>query len=447
MKAEAWSGMESSNPTNYEFLKTQNTIEKILEHSTEGIAIIGDDERIEYINDRVCEIIGKTRDEVLGQSFMQFVHQNSLDLVTKRYASRLDGEQIPSSFQVQVLRGDDETRDVRIHSTVLMNGENKIKILAQILDITEEKRTQQALSESEFMYQTLVKTMNEGLGVIDNRGVLVQSNVALSRMLGYTEKELIGKTTADIMHGLEMDAVFEKIKDRKAGKSERYETHLVHQSGKLIPVMISASPLLNETGGYTGSCIVITNITKQKIAEDTSTSELLENILNAVSKSARIISNSRTIQHISDIPLKERSLDEILCESMKDASILLEDVVISLSRHVSNARIRADDYLEILLSDLLVNAYDGNPADTKRIWVDLNGSENFYELCISDNGLGMMDTVKRNLCELSSRIEGVGFHLACHIVEKYGGTIEVLDRVSGDPSQGKKIRVVLPRLE
>ncbi|MHA2205548.1 MAG: PAS domain S-box protein [Candidatus Thorarchaeota archaeon] len=455
--------MASMDPTNHEFPKTGNAFEKILEHSLEGIAIIGDDKRIEYINDRVCEIIGRTRDEVLGESFQQFVHQDSSELVIKRYASRLGGELIPSTYEARVLRGDDETRDVRINTTVLTNGENKFKILAQVLDITNEKRTQQALSEREMMYHTLVTTMNEGLGVIDDHGVLVQSNPALCRMLDYTEEELIGKTTTDIMHGLTGEAVFEKIRDRIAGNSERYETNLIHRSGRLIPVMVSASPLLNDTGEYTGSCVVITDITKQKITErnlhtakdrailyldimrhdirnhlqevqvsaellllnieDSLKRELLENILHAVSKSSTSISNSRTIEQLAELPLRERVLDEVLSESMKDASMLLEDVVICLSLHALNARIRADEYLE-----------------------DLTDSDNSYELVISDNGPGITDSVKRNLFDPTSRFEGVGFHLAHHIVKKYGGSIEVLDRVHGDPSQGKKIRVVLPRL-
>jgi PAS domain S-box-containing protein len=478
--------MASMDSTNHEFPKTGNAFEKILEHSLEGIAIIGDDERIEYINDRVCEIIGRTRDELLGKSFQQFVYQDSLDFVIKRYASRLDGELNPSTYEIRVHRGDDEIRDVRIHTTVLTNGENKIKILAQILDITNEKRTQQALSKREMMYHTLVKTMNEGLGVIDDHGILIQSNPALCRMLDYTEEDLIGKTTADIMHGLTGEAVFEKIRDRIAGNSDRYDTNLIHRSGRLIPALVSASPLLNDTGEYTGSCVVITDITKQKITErnlhtardrallyldimrhdirnhlqevqvsaellllsieDSLKREFLENILHAVSKSSTIISSSMTIEQLDELPLRERLLDEVLSESMKDASILLEDVLISLSLNVSNARIKADEYLELLLSDLLVNAYEHNPADVKRVWVDLIDSENGYELVVSDNGPGIPDSVKRSLFDPRSRIEGVGFHLAHHIIKKYGGSIEVFDRVHGDPSQGKRIRVVLPRL-
>jgi signal transduction histidine kinase len=251
--------------------------------------------------------------------------------------------------------------------------------------------------------------------------------------------------------------------------------------------MVSAAPLFNDCGEYTGSCVVISDITKQKIQErhlettkkramlyldlmrhdirnslqeiqisaellglkidDSSVRDFLENITGAVSKSTAIISNSRAIEELAELPLRERLLDEVLCECMKDASILFEDVVISLSLRVSEARIRADDYLELLLSDLLANAYNYNPAEMKRVWVDLEEGENIYELIISDNGPGIPDTTKRSLFSSDFRIEGVGFLLAHHIVEKYEGTIEVLDRVSDDQTQGKKIRVTFPRFD
>ncbi|MHA2208433.1 MAG: PAS domain-containing sensor histidine kinase [Candidatus Thorarchaeota archaeon] len=479
--------MALTNPTNDKFPKAREALERILEQSLEGIAIIGEDKRIEYINDRACEIIGRTRDEVIGQSFQGFVHQDSSDFVIERYASRLNGELIPSTYEARVLYGDHDARDVRIQTTVLTNGESEIKILAQLIDITEEKRFQRALSEREMVYHTLIKTMNEGIGVIDDHGVFVQSNKALGKMLGYSEEDLSGMTTADIMHGLDGDALSDKIRDRIAGKSERYETHLIHRSGTLIPAMVSAAPIFSDCGEYAGSCVVITDITKQKIIErnlqtarrraelyldlmkhdirnnlqeiqisaellglnvdDSSVRDFLESILRAVSKSTIIISNSRTIDQLTELPLRERLLDEVLCESMKDASILLEDVVISLSLHVSNALIRADDYLELLLSDLLANAYYCNPAEMKRIWVDLEGGKNVYELLISDNGPGLSDSVKQSLFNPDSRIEGVGFLLAHHIVEKYEGTIEVHDRVPDDQNQGKKIRVIFPRLD
>jgi len=259
--------MTSIDSTDYDLPTTRNTFEKILEHTIEGIVIVGNDMRIEYVNDRVCEITGRPRDEIIGQSFLKFIHPDSSNLVETRYASRLDGETIRPTYEVKVLRGNDEPRNLRVRTTVLSNGGAKIKILVQVLDVTEELRTQCHLFDYVMKYSTLLETMSDGLGVIDDEGVLTHANAALCMMLEYTEKELVGKTTADIMHGFTLDVVFDKIKERIAGKTSRYETSLIHKSGRFIPTMVSASPLFSEEGEYKGSFAIFTDITKQKLIE------------------------------------------------------------------------------------------------------------------------------------------------------------------------------------
>ncbi len=452
----------------------------------EGIVIIGDDKRIEYINDRVCEIIGRLRDEILGQSFMRFIHPDSSDLVEKRYASRLRGETIPQTFEIKILHDNDEPRNLQVRTTILTNGENKIKILAQLLDVTDEHRTLNTLSEYVMKYSTLVETMSEGLGVIDDKGNLVHANAAMCEMLGYTEKELVGKTTADILYGFTLDAVFDKIKERIARQSSRYETSLIHRSGRLIPTMVSATPLITEEGEYKGSFAIFTDLTTQKKLkkdlqtarnrallyldfmshdlrnnlqeiqmstellkygiDDPSSHENLEHILHAVSRSSRIISETNIIEELAELSLCERLLDETLTENVMAAIMHFDDVEFHMSIQVSNARIRADDYLELLLSDLLSNACEQCNKDEKRVWISLAEGENMYELVASDNGPGMSKDAKDSVFDTSRRSGGLRLQLAHLIVEKYTGTIEVLDRVDGDPSQGSKIKVLFPKL-
>ncbi|NHI82874.1 MAG: PAS domain-containing sensor histidine kinase [Candidatus Thorarchaeota archaeon] len=479
--------MASINPMNPEFPEGREALDKILEYSLEGIAVFRDDKIVEYVNERLCDILGRERHEILGQPFDNFVHHESPELIMEQYSSRLDGEALPWTCEAKLLHRNGQAREVRIHNSFLTSGKNRIRVLTQIIDITEEKRYQQALSRHEVLYHTLVNTMNEGLGVIDDNGILVQANPALCKMIDYTEEDLIGKPIFDVMAGLTRDEVFCKIKERMVGKSDRYETHIIHSSGRLIPVTVSASPIFEDASKYIGSCVVITDITRRKAIErhlqvarsrakmyldfmrhdirnhlqevqvaaellllndlGSSVSDLVENILHAVSKSITTISNSGVMEVLTNLPLKERILDDVLCESMKDASILLDDVVISLSLHVTDARVQADDYLELLVSELLVNSYENNPSDEKRIWIELECDDSQYVLSVSDNGPGLSEITKRRLFDPGSRIEGIGFHLAHDIVEKYGGTIEVFDRVKGDLSQGKTIRVTFPKID
>lgn len=476
----------TSTCTDLELPTTRNAIKQILEHTIEGIVIIGDDKIVEYVNDRVCDIIGLPRDEILGQSFQRFVHPDSSDLVENRYASRLDGETIHPTYDVKVLRNNDEPRSLRVRTTVLTSVENKFKILVQILDVTEEIRTQCHLFDYVMKYSTLVETMRDGLGVINDEGVLTHANAALCMMLEYTEKELVGKTTADIMHGFTLDVVFATIKERIAGKTSRYETSLIHRSGRLIPTMVSASPLFTEEGEYKGSFAIFTDITKQKIIEkdlqtardrsllyldlmshdlrnhlqeiqvaaglmqfgvdNDSIPDLVKRILHAVSKSSRVIAETRTIDALAEIPLSDRLLDRALNETLMAAITLFDDVEFRMSIQVSDARVRADEYLEMLLSDLLSNSCEHSTKDGKQVWVSLTEGETVYELEVSDNRPNLFENLKNGQLGTSHRFQGLRLHLVHYIIEKYGGTLEILNRVQDEPSQGTKVKLTFPKL-
>jgi PAS domain S-box-containing protein len=459
---------------------------KILKHTVEGIAIICEDKGIEYVNDRACEILSKTRDEILGQPLLKFIHPDSSNIGDIQYTSKPNGKPISSTYKGKVVRENDEARNVQIRTTILANGENEGKLLAQILDVTEERRTQDSLSEYVMKYSTLIETMNEGVGVIDDTGVLIHANIALCKMLDYSTKELVGMSTENIMYGFTLDEAFEKIKERIAGKPSRYETLLVHKSRRMIPVMVSASPLLNDEGEYKGSFAIFSDITTQKklkkelqavrnrallyldlmshdirnnlqeiqIASellkyrivDSSSQEYLNRILHAVSRSSNIISETNIIEELAELSFCEKILDETLTETVMAAIIHFDDVEFNMTIQVSDARILADDYLELMLSDLLSNACEQCYKDEKRVWISLVEHDDKYELTVSDNGPGIDDNDRNHPSDTSRFSGGLRFELARLIVEKYSGTIEVLNRVEGNIVQGSKIRVLLPKI-
>jgi PAS domain S-box-containing protein len=473
-------------PTDSLLSDAQKTLELMAENSHEGIAIIGSDYKVECINDRICELLGRPREEILGQSFLAFVESDSSELVLERYAKRVRGVPIDNEYEIRTLCAHGGARHVRVRTSVLRDNGEGLKILAQVLDLTEQRQTQQALNEREATFHTLVNTMNEGLGVIDDNGTIVYANVALCRMLGSSEEQIIGKTAGDIMHGPDLDAVFQKIRNRIAGKCERYEARLVRESGALVPVIVSASPVQSESGEYVGSCAVFTDITEENMAKkrletardravlyldlmrhdirnhlqevqfaaelieiksnDATVRQMAGDIHEAVRRSTKVIADSRTIEQLEEVPLEERILDEVLHEMMQDASILLDNVEISLSLHATNVRIMANEYLEVMLSDLLTFAYHRSRDEVRRIWVDLREADDSYELSVTDDGPRLPLAMTDHPLHHGLRLAGVSLHLALHVARTYGGELELKGRNKGGKNRGTTIRVTLPRI-
>jgi signal transduction histidine kinase len=121
-------------------------------------------------------------------------------------------------------------------------------------------------------------------------------------------------------------------------------------------------------------------------------------------------------------------------------------VELTLEIGVSDVRILADDYINVLLLNLLENAVIHNPNKRKRVWIRLNMTTEGYEVRIADNGLGLTMKQKVEILDPTRRFGGIGVHQARNIINKYGGELTVADRIKGDTTKGAEFRLIFPRI-
>jgi two-component system, cell cycle sensor histidine kinase and response regulator CckA len=136
-------------------------------------------------------------------------------------------------------------------------------------DITERRRMEDALRESERRYRTLAEKMSEGLIQVDNDDVIQFVNDRYCEMTGYTRAELIGKRAAQVMLISEADRRMarEKNRLRQQGHVDRYEIQLRKKSGEVIWVEVSGASITDAAGAVVGSIGIDTDITARKQAE------------------------------------------------------------------------------------------------------------------------------------------------------------------------------------
>ena len=136
--------------------------------------------------------------------------------------------------------------------------------IESIRDITQRKLAEESLKKSEQRFRMLVETMNEGLGVQDENGMIIYANDKLCEMLGYSSDELVGRREADLfdraIYGKEMER-------RRRDEKTSCEIDLLAKDGRKIPVIISISPLRDEKGDYKGAIGTVTDISSRKQAE------------------------------------------------------------------------------------------------------------------------------------------------------------------------------------
>jgi PAS domain S-box-containing protein len=443
-------------------------------YSFSGIIVVGDKYKFEYVNDKMCDILGRRRSELLGLDFREVLHPDSLDLVAERYRKRQRGETVPSVYEYKVVRKDSEVVDIRMNVGTIRSRDGQIKTVAQLIDITDEKRSAYALQESERRYRSLIETMDSGLGVDNADGFLVLANDALCKMMGCDDPEtLIGIPITDILHGWTENQLHEKMEERKKGKIEHYEAMLKHKSGGLVPVMVSASPLKGPDDEFLGSIAIFTDISDLKKTE-AEVYFLLDLLLHDIGNQLQLILAGgdflekdappdqiiRSKRYVMDGALrcleliqKVRKAEESKTEPLGPVDIVrviqAESELLFKQRGVRvdtgelppKVMVLADQALSQLIWNLLENAVVHNPIDDTKKEVRIRGdvSGKTFELSISDNGPGIIDDKKPELFNPTRRYGGVGLHLVRRLTEKYGNHPEVKDRVKGKPDQGLKI--------
>ncbi len=244
-------------------------LDDLFNNSHEGIAIVGDDYKLEYANEKCCQIFGGTPEDLVGHDFRDFMKEDMGKLVAERYDARRKGEEAPRVYPMDIIRKDGEMRTVEGRASMVIGPDNKPKIIAHLLDITQVIADLEALEESETRYQMLVETMKDGFVIDDENGKLTYTNNAFCKMLDYTPEEIIDKNWTDLTDEMDKKDGIAKLADRKKGISESYELAWISSTGEAVPTIVSATPYINRDGKLIGTFAVVTEISTLKDAEET----------------------------------------------------------------------------------------------------------------------------------------------------------------------------------
>jgi PAS domain S-box-containing protein len=159
-------------------------------------------------------------------------------------------------------------RTYDLFDTPFMGPDGTLCKLQFIRDISDRKRAERALRQSEKRYRMLVETMNEGLGLQDENGVWVYVNDRFSEMLGYTRDEMIGNRVTDFLSETDQAIYQEQVDRRRRGEVESYGLSWMTKDGQRVFTRVSPKAIFNERGQFKGSFAIVTDMTERKRAEE-----------------------------------------------------------------------------------------------------------------------------------------------------------------------------------
>jgi PAS domain S-box-containing protein len=218
---------------------------------------------ITWCNDRVEDIYGYKKDELIGKEVtVLFPEGVNRWKFIEEIATSIDKQGYFRGAH-RVKRKDGSLADIE-YTISQIQGTEPIELLAVARDITEQKRSEGEVAKSEARYRSLFETASSGVAIIDLKGQFVLVNEALCSMVGYSQKELIGRNFADFVHPDDAPRLLELFVEALAGQDlhPALEFRTTHRDGRVLWLYSSPTVLVqgNETIGFSA---ILHNITER----------------------------------------------------------------------------------------------------------------------------------------------------------------------------------------
>ncbi len=224
--------------------------------------------KISYANPAAEAMCGYTREEWAAMDFWDVVHPDHRELIRERGLTRQHGEEVPARYEVKILtkKGQERWLDFTAAS---IEFEGKPAMLGTAFDITERKRAEEALRESEERYRDLFENTSDLIQSVAMDGSFLYVNRAWRETLGYSEEETLSLNMFDIIHPDSRDHCITMFQRVTAGESlNRVEAEFVTKQGRSIWVEGSAFARFQD-GKPVATRGIFRDVTEHKQAEET----------------------------------------------------------------------------------------------------------------------------------------------------------------------------------
>ena len=239
-----------------------------------GVMIIALDRNgnITMINRKGIEILGCEEKFIIGKNwFDTFLPERMRVDVGKVFRKLMAGEVEPVEYyENPILTALGEERMISWHNTIIIDDSGKISgIIGSGEDITDRKKAEIALKNSESRLRSIFRAAPVGIGLVDEYRNIIKVNKEMCDILGYTNDEMLRRSTRFLYP---TDKEYEEVVQEKTRLMERkgsgtLETRWKRKDGKIIDVLFSASPV-DTSDLLRGITFTAIDITNRKAAEE-----------------------------------------------------------------------------------------------------------------------------------------------------------------------------------
>ena len=348
--------------------KSQERYRTLAENAGEAIFVVQDG-MIKFMNPKGAELSGYSIEELASGPFVKFIHPDDVNLVVNRYAGRLKGDPAPQIYDFRILRKDSDIRWGELNA-VPISWDDRPAVLCFMTDITQRKQAEEALTQSEEKYRTVLDEIGDAYFEVDLKGNFTFVNDQMTQHLQYSKEELLGMNYRTFTAPEEIKNVYEAYnRVYRTGEPSLSLGHkVIRKDGTKRFSNVSISPMKNAKGEIYGFRGISRDITTQKQLEE-EREVLLQEIRKINQKLEEANKELQDFVYIASHDLREplrkiSSFGTLLQDSLKEK--LNEDQQENFEFMIDGAR-RMQDMIDALLTYSRLTTKAKPPE-----WVELN---------------------------------------------------------------------------
>ena len=223
------------------------------------------------VSDYWLRVMGYSREEVVGRKITELLTESSRRDAGAALEKFIESGTLIHDVPRQFVRKDGEVIDVLISGTAERDESGAfIRSLSVAIDVTERKRAEEALSESEERYRKLVEVSSHGVQEIDTNGVFTFSNPAHHRMLGCADGEIPGMTMWDFVESDSDKAELRSLVGYLVAEQPPpapYIARVKARDGRDVNIEVDWNYKRDLDGNLVGFVGLVTDVTERKLAE------------------------------------------------------------------------------------------------------------------------------------------------------------------------------------
>lgn len=280
-------------------LESESKFRDLAEKSVAGVYLIQDNV-FRYVNSTMARVFGCAINEMIDKMTPEdVVLPPDWPIVKSALDKRLSGELDSLHYEFRTRTKDNRTRNVEVYSS-RTTYRGRPAVIGTLIDITDRKKAEEALLESEERYRSIVENAAEGIFQTTPEGRFLHTNISFARMMGYESPEDVVRCLTNVGSQLYVNPSDRHLALKtmnEEGIIRAFQTQFLRNDGTTIWVSLSGRPVRKSDGTvlyYEGTVV---DITERKRSEEElrGAHQRLLDIIEFLPDATFVIDQNRTV--------------------------------------------------------------------------------------------------------------------------------------------------------